>query len=151
MGFALRKLKNTNRLKQPSKALEYAQKERRVSKPYLHVKDRNFISRLREIKLTEIPEVQDTIEQRYSPPPRSKSKDARSIPIGMLDTDQITLILANKRKYPETWNKAYVSNQFQIKEEHAEGLITSFNNYVEPPAKRLKEPGNTESRPVVDN
>ena len=145
MGFALRKFKNTTPLKRTSKALDYAREQRRQSKPHLHVKDNNFLSRLRNVTVREVTQVQKIVEQ--PPIPRYTSKEKLTIPVGMLDKDQITEILANKR----TWNKAYIANEFKIKEEQAEGLITYFNNYVEPPAKRLKESKRTEDKPVIDN
>ena len=151
MGFALRKLKNTTPLKRPSKALEYAREQRRQSKPHLHAKDNNFLSRLRDVTVREVKQAQKIVEQRplpsrYTP----KAKGKLTIPVGMLDTDQITTILANKRKYPETWIKSFIASEFKIKEEHAEGLISSFNNYIQSPAKRLKGPKHTDT-PIINN
>ena len=147
MGFALRKLKNTTPVKRPSKALEYAQKQRRESKPHLHIKDNNFLSRLREIKITEVKEIEHTVQAPEPPtlqaPAEERDTDKSAIPVGMLEIDQITDILANKRRYPEDWTKLYVSETFRIREEHAEGLISYFNNFIEPPAKRLKDPKST--------
>eukprot|EP00800_Vazella_pourtalesii_P006489 TRINITY_DN1846_c0_g1_i1.p1 TRINITY_DN1846_c0_g1~~TRINITY_DN1846_c0_g1_i1.p1 ORF type:complete len:152 (-),score=10.45 TRINITY_DN1846_c0_g1_i1:136-591(-) len=151
MGFALRKFKNTTPLKRPSKALEYAREQRRQSKPHLHLKDNNFLSRLRDVTVREVTQVQKIVEQH--PIPSRTTKEKLTIPVGMLDTDQITTILANKQRYPETWNKSYIASEFKVKEEHAEGLITYFNNYVAPSAKRLKEAKrNTGDKPVtIDN
>ena len=144
MGFALRKLKNTTPVKRPSKALDYAQKQRLDSKPHLHVKDNNFLNRLREIKITEVKELQHSLPEPDPPTPHeARDADKTKIPVGMLDIEQITVILANKRRYPGDWTKEYVSKTFKIREEHAEGLLTYFNNYVEPSAKQLKDPKST--------
>ena len=146
MGFALRKLRNTTPVKRPSKAIEYAQKQRRDAKPHLHAKDNSFLNRLREIKITGVDEIEQSVQKVDPPTPPSPAEarpaDKTAIPVGLLDTEQITVILSNKRKYPADWTKEYVSKTFRIREELAEGLITYFNNFLEPPAKQLKDTQN---------
>ena len=146
MGIVWRKLKNKKTLvSKPSKALEYAQKEKRVNpKPYLHKRDENFLHRLRGAHLTEVEGENKPSEQSNLPKKPSdnghKKLEGKDIPLGKLDIDQITTILSNKSSNPDLWTPEYVSKEFRIRLEYAAGLIKYFNTFVKPPAKKLEPP-----------